>query len=404
MARSAAYIRKSVVHEGSRTMSWEVQEAEVRALAAKYGDDPVILSDWGKSGRKGANHRPGYAELVRMISDGEVSTIYAYNLSRLSRSLMDYAALAALCVERKVPIRLYKEGEQNFASASGRMTATILSAVAQMEAENAQENARDVIRARRVRGDTIGRPCYGTQPGEDIALVIDAFTTAGSYHGAARLLSERGVPTRLGKPWRATTVRSLLTRYAPHVVPMGQTQRARSSPPFRFARLLTCHCGRTLTGVNQKGRPRYVCIDAFDRPDHPLPKSVSESEIIATLEAEARRLRVPAEVISGADDPAAMTALTAERDRVLDMYQANLIDAAERDRRLDPIATAMAALDIEARTVAVPQLDWNGAPAQVNRILRTMWSAVRLDPALRVRDVEWRLPEWRSADEIGGAA
>jgi DNA invertase Pin-like site-specific DNA recombinase len=253
-----AYIRKSVVHVGARTMSWEVQEGEVRAMAERYGDkDLTILSDWGKSGRKGAAGRAGYRDLIERIEAGKVSAVYAYSLSRLSRSLADYAALAALCATKKVPIRLAKEGEQDFASPHGRLIAHVLAATAQMEAELAQERARDLVMARRSRGDQIGRERYGMRAGEDIALVVAAFKEAGSFHGAARLLTERGVPTRLGRPWRPTTVRVLLEKYAPiGTLPMGQVQRAKTSPRFRLARLLRCHCGKTLTGVNQKGRPR----------------------------------------------------------------------------------------------------------------------------------------------------
>ena len=52
-----AYIRKSRVIDEKAGVSWEVQEAKIRELAATYGDNGarlLILSDWNLSGRKGA--------------------------------------------------------------------------------------------------------------------------------------------------------------------------------------------------------------------------------------------------------------------------------------------------------------------------------------------------------------
>ncbi|MDQ3407051.1 MAG: recombinase family protein, partial [Chloroflexota bacterium] len=105
--KPVAYLRKSRVTTES-TLSWQVQEEKVRELAAQHGDadDLLLLSDWNRSGRKGVNGRPGYHQLVTMIEQGQVSALYSYSLSRLSRSLSDFSRLVELCVERQVPIRL----------------------------------------------------------------------------------------------------------------------------------------------------------------------------------------------------------------------------------------------------------------------------------------------------------
>ena len=50
-----------------------------------------MLTDWGRSG--GSTRRPGYQRLLGAIDRREVETIYSYSLSRLSRSLLDFADL-----------------------------------------------------------------------------------------------------------------------------------------------------------------------------------------------------------------------------------------------------------------------------------------------------------------------
>src|SRR5450759_1121399 len=109
MRTPVAYIRKSRVIDPRAGVSWEVQEAKVRELAATHGDNGgrlLILSDWNISGRKGARSRPGYRRLLEMVKVDEASAIYSYNLARLSRSVPDLRALVALADEHGTPVRL----------------------------------------------------------------------------------------------------------------------------------------------------------------------------------------------------------------------------------------------------------------------------------------------------------
>ncbi len=55
------------------------------------------------------------------------------------------ASLADLCAEHNVPIRLGKEGDLDFTNPYGRFQLNLLGAVAQMEADLAEERAKDTI-------------------------------------------------------------------------------------------------------------------------------------------------------------------------------------------------------------------------------------------------------------------
>ena len=211
--RPVTYVRKSVVQRDDAGnvrygLSPEVQEAEVRRLGERYGDpEPLILTIRQVRGRSRTEQRFDYQRLLAMVEQGEVSAIYAYSMSRLSRSVKDYAALAELCVEHSVPVRLYKEGEQDFTSATGRLISGVMAHIAQFVADIASEQVSEAIRAKVANGGHHGAPLYGAKPGEDVAAVEQAYRDAGSLSGAAHLLDERGIPSRRGGPWRRGSIR-----------------------------------------------------------------------------------------------------------------------------------------------------------------------------------------------------
>ena len=87
------YLRKSRVVDLSTSFGPETQEREIRALAARFGDNGgrlVLLADWDISGdAKHTQKRTAYQELVRAIDDGRCSAVYSYSLSRLARSVSE---------------------------------------------------------------------------------------------------------------------------------------------------------------------------------------------------------------------------------------------------------------------------------------------------------------------------
>lgn len=395
---AVAYLRKSRVTT-DRHVSWEVQEAAVRALAASNGEpDPLILSDWNRSGRKGADSRPGYRRLLEMIESGAATAVYSYSLSRLSRSLAEFSRLVELATERGIPVRLHVERHLDISTATGRLIVNILGAVAQMEAEIAQERARDAIEARRVRGDRVGGIRYGRKPGEDVDALIDAFRETGGYRATARLLTERGVPTRAGRPWMAPTVRNVLLLVAPELVPPRQTRGAIASAPFRLARLLRCpYDGRLLTAqTSSEGTPRYSCTHAYSVAGHG-PRYVSERKLMPWIRAEVARLRTPDRVETMAGQDVKRTDLDARRGRIVDAWESGTITREDYMARVAAIDDKLASLEAERRIVDVPTIDWDGWDERdINRVLRALWDHVELGPDLLPIGAEWNVPEWRS--------
>lgn len=376
-----------------------MQEAKVRELAARYGDNGsrlLILSDWNVSGRKGAKGRPGYRRLLEMIDRGEASAIYSYNMARLSRSTSDLLDLVKRAGERGVPVRLVAD-QFDTTTATGRMLLTVLAAVDEMTADLASENARDAVAQRRARGDRIGHPFYGERAGEDVGAVLAAYSDAGSIAGAAKLLNARRVPTRMGKPWATVSVREILIREGamPHRTRPGAKRRA----PFLFYGLIRCHCGHVLTGSRYRNGPAprfkadtrepyaiYKCHRARTLADHG-PGSIPEKKLLEWATGEAARLRLPEAVeMEAVSREAERDQLAARRARIIEMYADGAILRDDYQRRLQAVVEAENALadqETAAAIVTVPTIDWTWPAERVNEILRAMWFAIIMDKSMQ---------------------
>jgi DNA invertase Pin-like site-specific DNA recombinase len=404
-----AYLRKSHVKDPTREVSHEVQEAAVRDLAKRHGDNGAsltILDDWDLSGRLGRDKRPGYNTLLEAIESGACTALYSYSLSRLGRSVAELARLIGDCNARAIPVRLHADAVDT-STASGMLLFHVLSAVAQFEADVASERVRAALGAKLARGESLRTtPVYGEAAGEDVAAVLGAFREAGSYSGAAKLLNARGLKPRSSKRgvWWPSSVRVVVQRADPSVGAMRPTRGYQAGGShFTLARLLRCPtCGTLLSGNRDRvdgpngGRVRYACRLGTATP-HPRI-SVSEHLILDRVREEADRLRTP-EQVEATEDGAARAGLEARRLRIFDLYESGHIDKAERERRLERVRDGLAALDERRMVQVVPSIDWSWPPRELNRVLRALFERIELDPeSFAPVAFVWRVPDWR-ADE-----
>jgi DNA invertase Pin-like site-specific DNA recombinase len=400
--------RSSAPNADTRTVSFEMQEAAVRELAERHGDTiDAILSDWAKSG--GTAKRSGYQELLAAIDAGTVTTVYGYSLSRLSRSLIDFADLLERCRKHKVRLRLVKEGDIDWDTASGRGFASMVAVFAQMERELAQERTQSAVDARRERGDHLGQAPYGWQvvdgqlarrTDEDPDAILAAFREAGSFGGACKLLNARKVSTRrAGTSWNHGTVADIIRQQYPKEAPVSAGRpRAKSRTGTMLGGLLRCACGSTLTPRHFDGITTYYCARSYRVPGHGKT-TIREAGIMPWLQAEAARFRAPGDVVETlAADEAKRHALDAKRSRIIDLITDGTITKPEGLRRLATVDDALEALRATTALVDLPQtIDWTWEPDQVNAVLRALWAHVQLDEQLRPVRAEWTVPEWRAA-------
>ncbi len=425
MGTPLAYIRRSRVStDKPGAVSHEAQTTAVRALAARHGytlTDAQILEDWGKSGGAGKEHgRTRYLELRAAIAADRVSDLFAYDQSRLTRSTLEWATLATSCREHHVKVHLVNGGTKDFDSADGRMTADILASIAAAERERAQERSVETVAKRRQRGDSAAgawTPPYGipyrkrdgTVIGaqDDPEAIVAAFRETGSYEGAARILNERGMATKRGgkSVWHAKTVRAVIVREAPRLVPKNPRPGARSLARATFAGLIRCAepCGGLLTpstGGRDK-RQRYICHRAhITGGEHPRPYSIQESRILPWAKAEIAHLTLPEEVTAGGDASAERADLTAQRERLALAFARGGLPVETYTAEDAALVDRLAALAVSEEVMAIPPIDWDWDPSSLTGVLRAILREIRLGPDMRPVDAIWRNPKMRGAEPI----
>jgi DNA invertase Pin-like site-specific DNA recombinase len=398
-----AYLRKSSVQDPTRELSHEVQEQAVQRMAAERGDEPLtILSDWDKSGRLGADKRPGYRALLDAIASGRATAVYSYSLSRLGRSVAELARLIDDCTARGIPVRLYAD-HVDTSTASGRLLTNVLGSVAQFEADVASERVRAANAAKLARGESLSTTAYyGEAEGEDTGAILDAFREAGSFSGAAKLLNARGVKPRTStRGWWPSAVSVVVKRLDPTVGHRGGGRGVGAGgSDFTLARLLRCPtCGTRLTGTRDRDgrRVRYSCRLGTSLPHERI--SVSEHLILPAIKAEVDRLRTPDRIEATTGGEAAKAELEARRDRIIDLFEAGHIDRGDRERRLAAVNADLERIDARQVVLAVPQVDWTWEPRTLNRVLRALLDGIELDVATfqpKLEGFAWTVPEWRA--------
>jgi DNA invertase Pin-like site-specific DNA recombinase len=407
-----AYIRKSSA-PGNGSVSFDMQVRATQELAKRHGDAlGEILSDMAVSGGT-TRRRPDYKHMVDAIEAGEVQTIYSFALSRLARSVIDFADLLERCRKRGVTVRLVQEGQIDYSSATGRGYANMAATFAQMEREIAAERMAAAVAERRERGDTMGQAPYGykirnarlvRRADEPLGAVYAAFREAGTFGGTARLLNARKVPTRHGRPWTHGVVSDVLRRTAPPDLALPLLHKRAGAPPRAaaiFAGLLRCKCGALLTprkdAANPTGVSGYYCSRSYRLPEHGR-MATPERPILEWAKAEASRLSIPAELAEVTErDEQARNGIETRRARVIDAYVDTAIDKAERDRRLRALDAEAEKLEARLHLVQIPpSIDWAGwHVADINSVLRALWEFVELDEQMRPIRAEWLVPEWR---------
>jgi len=430
------YIRKSVVHDPARMLSPEMQEAAIRELATRCGDEDVVIlpPDLNLSGTRDRTRRKSWDLLLRAVESGECHAVYAYSLSRFARSVGQLDYFFKLCAQKQVPIRMSKD-HIDTGTATGRLISGVLAQLAEFEADIASERVKDAFATKRARDPEWqgpGNRPYGEGVGEDLAAVVGAFHEAGSFDGAARLLNERGVVSRYqhkGSHWFGSAVAAIVRRVAPdEVLPAVRRGAPAGSHNFRLSRLLACGtCGTFLTPSKDTHYDyiRYYCHRSRVTPH--ARKWVTERVVLPSIQSEVEHAaRIFSRRHRGSQvDEQKLTALAAKRLRIGENYDDGVYDKAERDLRLAKVAEEESKLSIRRwvrQTSLVPPVisavvddEGNSVPAdppeKVNAYLRKLLVRIVVDmsepgvkgPSRSVPKLsfEWRDPSMRmeSADD-----
>jgi DNA invertase Pin-like site-specific DNA recombinase len=405
---AVAYVRKSVAGRSEADRSMDNQLAAIRALADRDGVTlaRVYDADWGISAsyEKRAKRR-AMTEMIADVQAGSVTAVYAYALDRIARDTMHGLELWHACAEAGVPI-VTDSGRFDTSDTTDRMRFVITMEMAAGELDRITKRNRDIKVRARVNGTaTGGRLPYGAKPGEDVAPILAAYAWLGSWDATAEVLTYEGVPSRLGRPWQPSSVALLVRREAPDLAsPRVPGRHHAPARALTFSGLVRCYCGRTLTGFNRQGGRRvdgtrsagtqaYYCGVGSHDPRHGQPVTVSERKILPWAKNESKR--VSSFVLEADEREAWAWKATADlgrkRAKIQEMVLAGLMTVAEAKPRLDGLKAVERKVDA-GRKIAefLPTaVDWTKAPAEINRDLAMVWTAIILGPDLLPVRAEW---------------
>jgi site-specific DNA recombinase len=235
--RAVIYARLSDDREGAG-VNVAKQEADCRELAERRGLDVIaVRKDNDISAFKGGSRskpRPGYAALLEDIRSGRAQVVLAWHTDRLHRDMSELEEYITACGEGRdgIPTYTARGGDLDLSTASGRMVARILGAVARQEVEHMIERQKSAHERIRMVGGWKGGPRpFGYRPDgpsikhggegrlaqvpEEARLLRDGCTKvlAGiGSHTIAKQWNTTGLLTTAGKPWNNVNVRLALIR------------------------------------------------------------------------------------------------------------------------------------------------------------------------------------------------
>lgn len=200
------YCRVSTDAQGESGAGLEAQQATISAEANRrgWGDVRVFVDvASGKSTRR----RPQLAAALDVLADGSARVLVVAKLDRLSRSLLDFAALMATAQREGWSIVALDIGVDT-STINGELVANIIMALAQWERRIIGQRTKDALAAVKGRGTKLGRPTTVTR--DAVAIIVAMRRGGSSLREVARALNDAGVPTAQGgREWYASTVRAI---------------------------------------------------------------------------------------------------------------------------------------------------------------------------------------------------
>jgi len=204
--RAIAYHRVSTDEQAATGNGLDAQAATVRAaLDARGWELVATLTDEGRSG--GNLRRPALLDALGRLDAREADVLVVAKLDRLSRSVLDFAAITERAKRRGWSV-VALDVDVDTTTPTGELVANITSSVAQWERRIIGARTSDAMQAMKRRGVRLGRPVE--LPDAVRRRIADERAAGCSLRAIADALNAEAVPTAQGGRWHASTVRAVL--------------------------------------------------------------------------------------------------------------------------------------------------------------------------------------------------
>ncbi len=149
MPRTFAYVRVSTT---GQTTENQIQESE----AAGFHVEPRRIVTETISGSVAIAQRRGFSRLMDKLEAGDV--LIVTKLDRLGRDAIDVSTTVRKLEELGVRVHCLALGGVDLASSAGKMTMSVINAVAQFERDLLIERTQSGLKRAKSEGKTLGRP------------------------------------------------------------------------------------------------------------------------------------------------------------------------------------------------------------------------------------------------------
>lgn len=209
VTNAVGYCRVSTDQQGESGHGLAAQQTAIHAEVERRGwAFREMYADVGSGGS--TKGRSDLAACLAVLDAGDADVLVVAKLDRLSRSLVDFAALVARAREHGWSVVALDIGVDT-STANGELVANIVMSLAQWERRLIGDRTRDALASARSRGVRLGRPA--SLPRGTVETIVLLRTEGRSYHAIAKTLEGNGVPTAQGgRRWWASSVASVYER------------------------------------------------------------------------------------------------------------------------------------------------------------------------------------------------
>ena len=210
--RVAAYCRVST-DDDEQLGSFESQKLYYEQKIASNKDwvNAGIFADEAVTGTK-TDKRSGFQDMIAHCHNGEIDMILTKSISRFARNTVDTLNYVRMLRDRNIAIFFEKENI-NTLDMNGELLLTIMSSLAQQEAESLSQNVKMGLQMKMKRGELIGfNGCYGydyhtedksitvnEEEAEIVRMIYDMYLEGYGTTTIAKRLMELGIKNKKGE-------------------------------------------------------------------------------------------------------------------------------------------------------------------------------------------------------------
>ncbi|RYG95056.1 MAG: recombinase family protein [Alphaproteobacteria bacterium] len=149
MSRLFAYVRVSTNGQTTDNQIGEIRAAGFEVQVRRVVSETV-------SGSLAAKEREGFRKLLDRMEEGDILVVT--KMDRLGRNAMDVRATVELLAEMGVKVHCLALGGVDLTSSTGRMTMSVINAVAEFERDLLIERTHAGLMRAKEQGKVLGRP------------------------------------------------------------------------------------------------------------------------------------------------------------------------------------------------------------------------------------------------------